>query len=89
MAPIIAAVRPSPKSPLSTAACFILGFLLFGIMLLRVAALPRAGAVLLTLGAPLLGLGPLSLPLILPQAGSVLFGAGQIWLGVALYKKIS
>lgn len=68
---------------------FILGFLLFGIMLLRVAALPRAGAILLLLGVPLLGLGPLSLPLILPQTGSILFGAGQIWLGVALWKKFS
>lgn len=70
-----------------TSACFILGFLLFGIMLLRVANLPRAGSALLLLGAPLLGLGPLSLPLILPQTGSFLFGAGQIWLGAALWKR--
>lgn len=70
-----------------TSACFILGFLLFGIMLLRAAVLPRGGAALLLLGAPLLGLGPLSLPLILPQAGSLLFGAGQIWLGVALWNE--
>ena len=69
-----------------TSACFILGFLLFGMMLLRAAALPRPGAVFLVLGAPLLGLGPLSAPLILPQIGSLLFGAGQIWLGVALWK---
>ncbi len=72
-----------------TSTCFILGFLLFGIMLLRVARLPRAGAILLLLGAPLLGLGPLSLPLILPQAGSLLFGAGQIWLGAALWRELS
>lgn len=70
-----------------TSACFILGFLLFGAMLWRAAVLPRAGAALLMLGAPLLGLGPLSLPLILPQAGSLFFGAGQIWLGLALWKE--
>ena len=70
-----------------TSATFILGFLLFGIMLLRVDLLPHPGAILIMLGAPLLGLGPLSLPLIVPQAGSLLFGAGQIWLGAALWKR--
>jgi len=72
-----------------TSACFILGFLLFGMMLLRVVALPRPGVAFLMLGALLLGLGPLSVPLILPQVGSIFFGAGQIWLGVAPWKGIS
>lgn len=70
-----------------TSASFILGFLLFSTMLWRAAALPRGGAALLLLGAPLLGLGPLSVPLIVPQIGSLLFGAGQIWLGVALWRE--
>lgn len=72
-----------------TSTCFILGFLLFSLMLLRAALLPRAGATILMLGALFLGLGPLSVPLALPQAGSLLFGAGQIWLGIALWRRMA
>lgn len=70
-----------------TSITFILGFVLFGIALVRTDILPRWGSRLLLYGAPLLGLGPISAPIIVPTVGAIVFGSGQMWLGYVLWTR--
>lgn len=48
--------------------------------MLRSSALPRGAAVLLMLGAPVLGLSPL-MPPPARMLGCLFWGAGNVWLG--------
>ena len=69
---------------LLTGVTFILGFIIFGIVIMRVGMFPRPGGLLLIIGAPLLGLGPL-MPVYVLTIGAIVFGLGQVWLGYALW----
>ncbi len=69
-----------------TGVCFALGFVLFGIAIMRAAILPRPPAVLMILSAPILGFSPL-MPVIARTVGSVIFGVANIWLGYALWSE--
>lgn len=70
-----------------TSITFILGFVLFGATLVRADILPRWGSRLLLYGALLLGLGPISVPIVIPATGAIVFGSGQIWLGYVLWSR--
>lgn len=70
-----------------TSIAFILGFVLFGVALVRADILPRWGSRLLLYGALPLGLGPVSAPIIVPTVGAILFGSGQMWLGYVLWTR--
>ena len=63
-----------------TGCTFALGYLLFGICILRTRVFPGGAAVLLMLGAPVLGLSPL-MPLWARVLGCLCWGAGNLWLG--------
>ena len=65
-----------------TGLCFALGYILLGLAILRTQVLPRGAAVLLMLGAPVLGLSPL-MPLWARLLGCAFWGAGNVWLGYA------
>ena len=69
-----------------TGLLFILGWLLFGIGIIRAGILPRWAAVLALIGAVPLGIPPL-LPLIIVKIGGVVFGLGLVWLGYALWSE--
>lgn len=64
----------------STGCTFALGYLLLGITMLRTRVFPAGAAVLLMLGAPVLGLSPL-MPLGARVLGCLCWGAGNLWLG--------
>lgn len=64
----------------ATGLTFAAGYVLFGLSMLRSGALPRGAAVLLMLGAPVLGLSPL-MPLPVRMLGCLCWGAGNVWLG--------
>jgi hypothetical protein len=64
--------------------CFGLGWLLFGLGLIRAGILPRWAAIVTIIGAIPFGLGPL-FPAIVGVIAAVVFGAGAIWLGYALW----
>ncbi|HEX2911626.1 MAG TPA: hypothetical protein VH186_12520 [Chloroflexia bacterium] len=85
---------PMFKDPLaigvidSTYAVMVVGFLLFGVAIYRARIFPRGGAILTMLGvilfsAPVEPVGPA--PWIVRIAGACVFGAGLIWLGLALW----
>jgi hypothetical protein len=63
-----------------TGLSFAAGYLLLGIVMLRTRVFPRGAALLLMLGAPVLGLSPL-MPLWARIVGCVCWGSGNIWLG--------
>lgn len=63
-----------------TGCTFALGYLLLGISILRTRVFPGGAAVLLMLGAPVLGLSPL-VPLWARVLGCLCWGAGNLWLG--------
>lgn len=63
-----------------TGCTFALGYLLLGITMLRTGVFPGWAAVLLMLGAPVLGLSPL-MPLWARVLGCLCWGAGNLWLG--------
>ena len=83
-----------PKGPLMggpmgivfaiTGICFALGFVLFAIATIRAKVFPAFAAVMLLVGAPVLGLSPL-MPVTLRWIACVIFGAGNIWLGYVLW----
>ena len=64
---------------------FVLGTALFSIASIRARVLSPWGFVLISIGAPLVGFGPL-LANALGLIGAVLMGLGYIWLGCALWK---
>lgn len=82
----MAGVLPGPLMvilPLSGVS-FSLGWLLFGLGLLRAGILPRWAIILTIIGGIAFGLGPV-FSLIVAKITAVVFGAGVIWLGYALW----
>ncbi len=83
-----------PKGPLMggpmgivfamTGICFALGFVLFAIATIRAKVFPAVAAIMLLLGAPVLGLSPL-MPVIARTIACVLFGVANMWLGYVLW----
>jgi hypothetical protein len=67
-----------------TGVCFAIGFVLFAVATMRAKVFPLVAAVLLLLGAPVLGLSPL-MPVIARTIACLLFGAANIWLGWVLW----
>jgi hypothetical protein len=73
-------------------ATFMLGYVLLGIATIRAGILPRWGAVLVMLGAILFNLPPQPLgpfPTFVILVGAVLWGAGAVWIGFALWSSKS
>ncbi len=62
-----------------------IGFIVFGIAMIRAKVFPRFGAVLFTIGMPLTGV-ILFPPFILRAIGSILAGASLFWKGIILIK---
>ena len=67
------------------AVTFMVGYILFGIALLRSKTLPRAAVLLLILGAILFNLPPGLVPMGVLIFGGVTWGIGAAWLGYALW----
>ncbi|MBI3287463.1 MAG: hypothetical protein HYZ68_05385 [Chloroflexi bacterium] len=63
---------------------FLLGYVLFGIATIRAGVLPRWGATLAIVGAVPISLVPF-FPFVVVTLGGVVFGAGVVWLGYALW----
>jgi hypothetical protein len=57
------------------------GYILFGIVLLRVSALPREAILSLIVGAILANLPPGLVPILILIVGGVQWGIGAAWLG--------
>ena len=81
-------VFEAPPLPLSIAltltyVLFLLGYVLFGTVIIRSGVLPRWAGLLLAVGAPLFVVGVDTLQLI-TVLGAVLFGVGWAWLGYVL-----
>src|SRR5262249_57125129 len=71
-----------------TVLSLIPGYVAFGVAMLRAGVLPRGGAWLLIVGVVLAILPPEPVgpvPWAGLVAGGVLFGAGEVWLGYALW----
>ncbi len=66
-------------------ACSLLGFLLFGIAMMRANVLPRLAVLLFIIGGVLYSPGPSQLPWIVFTIGTTVVGIAQIWLGYALW----
>jgi predicted MFS family arabinose efflux permease len=64
---------------------FMVGYILFGIALLRASALPRAATLLLIVGAILANLPPGLVPMLILIVGGVVWGIGAAWLGYVLW----
>ncbi len=69
---------------LAAGVLFSLGYILFGLAVMRAGTLPRWAAPLLIAGAPLFTFGTAVHHLVV-TAGAVLFGAGLIWLAYGLW----
>jgi hypothetical protein len=84
---LIAADGALNMSPAYTvfAVTFMVGYILFGIALLRIGALPRGASPLLTVGAILTNLPPGLVPMLILIVGGVLWGIGAAWLGYTLW----
>jgi hypothetical protein len=67
------------------AVIYMVGYILFGIALLSKNALPRAGTLLLIVGAILANLPPGLVPMFILIIGGVLWGIGAAWLGYTLW----
>ena len=65
----------------------LVGFLTFGIALMRANILPRLAALLLIIGGLLYSPGPTQVPWIVFTLGTTLVGVAQIWLGYALFSE--
>jgi hypothetical protein len=65
----------------------LLGYLLFGVSIIRAGQLPRPAAALLMLGALLFFAPPVVVPYVIPFVGGLLFGGALVWLGYALWVK--
>jgi hypothetical protein len=74
-------------SPVYTvfAVAFMVGYILFGIALLRASAMPRAATLLLMIGAILANLPPSLVPMLILIVGGVVWGIGVAWLGYVLW----
>ena len=73
-----------------TGVLFLAGFVLFGWQLYRVGAVNKGAAMLTIVGTIVFGIGLSGiLPMIVVRTGSVIFGAGLVWLGVSLRKRSS
>ena len=72
---------------LLTGLLLILGWLLFGIGIIRAGILPRWAAVLALIGAVPIGLLPLLPSFIIVKIFAVVFGLGLAWLGYALWSE--
>ncbi len=64
--------------------CFAVGFVLLGIAVWQDGGLPKWAGLLLILGGLAMPFSP-PLPFLLFQAGAVLLGAGEAWLGWTLW----
>lgn len=64
---------------------YMVGYILFGIALLRESTLPRAATLSLIGGAILANLPPGLVPMFVLIVGGVLWGIGAAWLGYALW----
>jgi hypothetical protein len=75
---------------LMTSATMMVGYVLFGAVMLRIGAMPRLGIVMLVAGA-IFGMLPPHPLTALPWAGMVLggvfYGVGLAWLGAVLWKE--
>ncbi|NET35303.1 MAG: hypothetical protein F6K19_25290 [Cyanothece sp. SIO1E1] len=94
--PVFSLSPPRYVDLLVTGVLLIVGYVLMGIVTLRVGILPRMAAWLLIAGAVIFNLPPypifsdlniagLPVPWILIVVGSLVFGAAFIWLGYALW----
>jgi len=63
----------------------LLGFIVFGVALMRASILPRLAALLFIIGGILYSPGPTQLPWIVFTIGTTVVGIAQIWLGYALW----
>ena len=73
-----------------TGVLFVVGFVLFGRELYRTRAVDKGAALLTIIGTVVFGIGLSGLlPMIVVRVGSVIFGAGLVWLGVSLYRTCS
>jgi hypothetical protein len=63
----------------------LLGFIVFGIAMMRANVLPRLAALLFIIGGVLYSPGPNQLPWIVFTIGTTVAGIAQIWLGYALF----
>ncbi|MFC1481398.1 hypothetical protein ACFL6E_04025 [Candidatus Neomarinimicrobiota bacterium] len=64
---------------------FIPGLLILGAATIHAGILPRWGAVLFTIGGPLFGIG--GTLFVVRTIGVILFMAGLVWLGLALWRE--
>ena len=71
-----------------TGILFFLGYLLFGIAIIRARILPLWGSVLLIVGSAPIAFRPV-LPEIVSNIGAVVFAIGAVWLGYALWAEKS
>ena len=69
-----------------TGICFALGFVIFAVSTIRAKVFPAFAAVMLLLGAPVLGLSPL-MPVPARMIACVVFGMANIWLGYVLWSE--
>jgi hypothetical protein len=83
-----AGVPPEPAGLwflILSAAVFSVGYILLGIATVRAGVVPRGIGVLLALGAPIYAFSPPIDIQVVGVLGGVLFGAGMLWLGYALF----
>jgi len=66
-------------------AIFMVGYILYGIAILRTSVLPRAATLLLIVGAVLVNLPPALVPMSILIVGGVVWGIGAAWLGYELF----
>ena len=65
----------------------MVGGIIFGYSSLLAKVFQKWPSVLVAVGALLLGVGNIVVPGIIGLIGAVIFAAGQLWMGVELYKK--
>jgi hypothetical protein len=85
--PEFAATPPGLAQLIVTSLIFSVGYIIFGVSLIRARVLPRGAGLLLALGAPLLAFAP---PIGLQGvslASGLLFGGGLAWLGFGLWQR--
>ena len=106
LAPVLAKDAPAVLDTISqyppvvginalAAIAFMVGYVLFGIAMIRTAGLPRLSGILVAVGAPAhligFGLAQLVTPLLWPVAiaGAVSLGAGLAWPGYLLWRGLA
>ena len=71
-----------------TGLLFVAGFMLFAWQLYRTNAVAKGASLLTIVGTIVFGIGLSGLfPMIVVRTGSVVFGAGLVWLGISLWTK--